>query len=263
MAEIPHTPFLRLRKIILLVILGLLVYAVSLLFWIPVGWIWHWTKPQVLVPQGLVIERVAGELWNGTVQVRTQGHSVQGSWHLNGLYDDGRWLPLNWQLQTMNSGLHGMASLTGSDNWQLSTQGHINIPEFNQEIRRSGGAVIEGDVRVESLRLAVSDNRVSALDGRATWPGGRVSWRIGDQLQEATLPAMEARLNDHSGKFGLEVSTATEQAPVVTATLESNGVARIEMYRRMLDLVNQPWAGNAAPGDVIFSIEQPLLGGGY
>jgi general secretion pathway protein N len=195
--------------------------------------------------------------------LRTQGHSVQGKWHLSGIYDDERWLPLNWQLQTAESGLTGDLWLTGYEQWRASARGHINVAEFSQQIRRSGGAIIEGDVRVQSLHGAVDDSRVSRLDGLATWPGGRVSWQLGNQSREAVLPPMEARLGNQSGQFKLEISTAAEQAPVVTAMLGEDGIARIEMYRRMLDLVNQSWAGDAGPGEVVFSVEQPVLPGGF
>ncbi|BES72016.1 hypothetical protein RE428_30340 [Marinobacter nanhaiticus D15-8W] len=262
MTETPESPFLRPGKVVLLTLLGLVVYVVALVFWIPAGWVWHMARDSVPLPPGIAVEQVSGQLWNGAVQAQVLGHSLQVGWHIEGLMDDGAYLPVGLRLQTPQSSLKGKVRLTGINAMELSADGHINISEFSREIQRSGGAMIEGDVNVDALSLAMADGSLARLNGRASWPGGRVTWPMGGSTQSAVLPPMRARVDENQGRIDLEISSANSAEPAISANIQPDGMMQIQLFKRMLDLVNQPWSGNAAPGDVVFSVRQRVMPAG-
>ncbi|WP_111497764.1 type II secretion system protein N [Marinobacter bohaiensis] len=264
MAAHPESRFLRPGKVIALLVLALLVYAVALVVWVPAGWAWHMGRSAIELPPGVQVERVSGQLWNGAIQGQVMGHSVQAGWQLEGLFADGGFLPLSWQLQTPASRLEGALLVTGRQSGEVSARGRINVAEFSREIRRSGGAMIDGDISVDRLNAALKDGRLTELAGLATWPGGEVSWPQGGGRQSATLPPMQARLvrDPGAGQVDLLISSTTSPDPVIAATLQPDGMMRIELFKRMLDMVNQPWSGSASPGDVVFSVRQRVLPAG-
>ncbi|WP_148862300.1 type II secretion system protein N [Marinobacter fonticola] len=262
MTDTPESPFLRPGKVVLLTLLGLVVYLVALVFWIPAGWVWHLSRDSVPLPPGVAVEQVSGQLWNGALQARVMGHSLQVGWHIDGLIDEDAYLPVGWRVQTSKSSLQGEVRLTGVNAMALSADGHINISEFSREIQRSGGAMIEGNVNVNSLSLAMTDGSLTQLNGRASWPGGQVTWPMGGSTQSAVLPAMQASVDERQGRIDLQISSADSPDPVISANLQPDGMAQIQVFRRMLDLVNQPWSGNAAPGDVVFSVRQRVMPAG-
>lgn len=262
MAENSESPFLRPGKVVLLTLLGLLVYGIALVFWIPAGWIWHMSRDAVSLPPGVVVEQVSGQLWNGSVQARVMGHSLQAGWQIEGVMSRGAMLPVSWQVNSSRSHLQGELRLSGLNALDLSADGRINIPEFSREIQRNGGAMLEGDITVDSLSLATRDGTLKALQGRASWPGGQVSWPVGGNRQSAVLPPMRARVAENQGRIDLDVSRADSPDPVITANLQPDGMMQIQLFRRLLDLVNQPWSGSAAPGDVVFSVKQRVLPAG-
>lgn len=262
MSESSESPFLRPGKVVLLTLLGLLVYAMALVFWIPAGWIWHMSRDAVSLPPGVVIEQVSGQLWNGSVQAQVMGHSLQAGWHVDGVMSHGAMLPVSWQLRSSQSHLGGQLRLSGVDALDLTADGRISIPEFSREIQRNGGAMLEGDVTIDALSLVVRDGGLKALTGRASWPGGQVSWPVGGSRQSAILPPMRAQVADDQGRIDLQISRADSPDPVISANLQPDGMMQIQLFRRLLDLVNQPWSGNAAPGDVVFSVKQRVLPAG-
>lgn len=262
MTETSEAPFLRPGKVVLLTLLGLVVYLVALIFWIPAGWVWHLSRDSVPLPQGIAVESVSGQLWNGAVQAHILGHSLQVGWHIDGVLDDGAVLPIGWRVQTPQSNLRGQVRLTGINAMELSANGYINIAEFGREIQRSGGAMIEGNVNVDTLSLAMMDGSLTQLNGRASWPGGRVSWPMGGSTQSAVLPPMRARVDEQQGRIDLQISSADSAEPAISANIQPDGMMQIQLFRRMLDLVDQPWSGNAAPGDVVFSVRQRVMPAG-
>ena len=262
MTETPESPFLRPGKVVLLTLLGLIVYFVALVFWLPAGWVWYMARDSVALPPGVVVEQVSGQLWEGAMQARVLGHSLQVGWHIDGLLDDGAYLPVGWQLRTPQSSLQGEVRLTGINAMELSANGYVDISEFSREIQRSGGAMIEGDVNVDSLSLAMADGSLAQLNGRASWPGGRVTWPMNGATQSAVLPPMRAHVDEKQGRIDLQISSAESTEPTISANIQPDGMMQIQMFKRMLDLVNQPWSGNAAPGDVVFSVRQRLMPAG-
>src|SRR5690554_7044989 len=67
MSESPQTSFLGPGKVILLLVLGLLVYGVTLVFWVPAGWLWHKASAHIQLPPQVQVQQISGQLWSGAV----------------------------------------------------------------------------------------------------------------------------------------------------------------------------------------------------
>lgn len=261
MADEPVKSFLRPGKLILLIFLGLLVYAGAVVATVPAGWVWYWAEKQFALPDAVRVEGVTGQLWDGGAQLRLMNRSVQVFWHLEELGTGPGWATLGWRLKSRSSELRGDFTVLGENSAQLEMTGNVHVPEFHGQIRRSGGAMINGDVTIQRLTLRMARNQVVAANGLATWPGGPVRWPVGQRMQSAEIPAMEMRLADQNGTPMLTLTESGKQVPVADASIQANGNARIRVYRRMVDLVDQPWSGNQGPGAVIFQVTQPLMMG--
>ena len=134
--------------------------------------------------------------------------------------------------------------------------------EFEDMIRRSGGAVIEGDVTIDHLELSWQDGRLTGADGLGRWAGGRVAWPMGNSVGQADFPPMRATLDSTSDGVALVVAEQSGGGPAAEAEIRWNGMMDLRVYKRMVDLAGQPWPDFASPDDVVFRVRQPLVPGG-
>jgi general secretion pathway protein N len=136
-------------------------------------------------------------------------------------------LPVDFSVSSSQSSVDGNVSLGWQGAGTLNASGHLAVAEFEELIRRSGGAVIEGDVTIDRLVLSWQDNRVTQADGVA-----------------------------------LVISEQGGDGPAADAEIRWNGMMELRVYKRMIDLADQPWPDSANPSDVVFRVKQPLIPGG-
>lgn len=253
-------PFLGPAKVIWLALAGLLVYFVALVFLLPAGWAWQWLSPQVKLPPQVTINQVSGQLWEGAAGFTFAGRPLRLSWNIEtpSLLD--LTLPLSFSLNSAQSEVDGRLSLSWPDDATLTARGHVRVREFEDLIRRSGGAMLTGDVVIERLDLEWIDGEFGDGQGLARWSGGEVTWPVGGGVQSADFPPMEATLNAAAGRMSMAILQQGESEPAANADIFPDGMLEIRVYKRMIDLAGQSWSGAASPGDVIFRVRQPLLG---
>ncbi|MFO7528365.1 MAG: type II secretion system protein N [Marinobacter sp.] len=254
--------FFRLGKLLLLLLLGALVYVVALVILVPAGWVWQQASAHINLPPQVQVRQVSGKVWDGAAGVVVAGYSLRVDWVLGWPFLEGMTVPVDIKLGTAQSSLQGNLTLGWPLSAALEGSGHIGVSEFRELIRKSRGAMIEGDVSIERLQLAWEDNRVTRADGLARWPGGRVTWPMGDQTGTADFPPMLASLDTVQGGVELKISEQGGDGPAAQADLLWNGMMEIQVYKRMVDLAGQPWSDSASPDDVVFRVRQPLISGG-
>ena len=259
MSEPAQKPFLRPLKVILLTFLALMIYLGALLWTMPLGWVWHVVAGHLTLPPGVSVHQVEGRLWRGAVRVTAMGRDLRASWALQPVAWRERELPLHVTLESRASRLQGEASLRQDGGLSVVVRGQIGVMEFEDMIRQSGGALIEGDVLIDRLQLAWRDGRVQSATGLARWPGGQVSWPAGDHYQQADLPALQASLTEQAGTFALTIAQQSQPEPLAEAGVQLDGMMDLRVYKRLLDLVGVPWSDAASPGDVVFRVRQPLI----
>ncbi len=261
MSNTESKPFLRPGKLVLLVLLALVVYAVALLVWVPAGWAWQQVSDRVSLPQQVEIRQVSGRVWDGAAGLRVAGYPVRVDWQLGWPSLTELSLPVDLAVATSQSEIEGDITVAWPQRAEINAKGQVVVSEFKDLIRRAGGAMIEGHVSIDRLNLVWEDNRVTLAEGLGRWAGGQVSWPMGNQTGQARFPPMLAELDTTQGGVALTVAEQGGDGPAADAQILWNGMMELRVYKRMVDLAGQPWSDSANPGDVVFRVRQPLLPG--
>ena len=264
MTDSATSSFLRPAKVFWLFLVGLLVYAVVLIVTVPAGWLWHQAAPQVKLPPQVRIQQVQGQLWGGATVLSFDKRRLRLDWDIHAPSMSDLALPVDFSISSASSSLNGQATFSWPESVSVTASGAVHVREFEDLIRQSGGALLAGDVTIENLQLSLQGENIENARGLATWPGGLVSWPMGNTMQTAEFPPMQAVLRDNGrqqGQLSLLISEAGQSDPVAEADVFPDGMLEIRIYKRLVDLAGQPWSGAAKPGDVIFRVRQPLLPG--
>ena len=261
MSDAEPKSFLRPGKVFLLLLLGALVYLLSLVFLVPAGWVWQQASAHVSLPPQVKVQQVAGKLWDGEAGVVVAGFPVRVDWRLYMPSVTSLEWPARISLESSQSSLNGDVTVGWPASAQLDASGRITVAEFEELIRQSGGAMIEGEVMIDRLNMAWADNRITRAEGLGRWDGGLVTWPMGGQRGQAEFPPMQATMDTSQGGVALTVSEQGGQGPAADATVFWNGMMELLVYKRMVDLAGQPWPDSASPGDVVFRVRQPLVPG--
>ncbi|MEC7816461.1 MAG: type II secretion system protein N [Pseudomonadota bacterium] len=263
MTESRPTSFFGPGKLVLLVLLGLLVYGVMLVVWLPAGWLWQKVAGQLVLPPQVEIRQVSGQLWDGAAGVVVANMPARIEWQLDWPDFSALSLPVSFAVSSSQSNVAGLANVGWSGDYDLNARGRITVAEFEPLIRQSGGAMIEGEVVIERLNLSGSSQRLEQADGLGRWGGGQVTWPMGNDVGQAEFPAMNATLDTLENGLSLTIQAAEGNGPAADASILWDGMMEIRVYKRMIDLAGQPWPDSAQPGDVVFRVRQPVLPGGF
>lgn len=261
MSDAEPKPFLRPGKLFLLVLLGLFVYLGALIAYIPAGWVWHKAAPYVSLPPQVQVQQVAGRVWDGAAGVVIAGFPIRVQWQLGWPSVTALEQPVRISVESLQSSVSGDIALGWPADVRVNARGQVAVAEFEDLIRRSGGAMIEGDVSIDRLELEWADDRIVRADGLGRWAGGQVSWPMGNQTGEADFPPMQVNLDTTDGGVALVVAEQAGNGLVADANILWNGMMELRVYKRMIDLAGQPWPDSASPDDVVFRVRQPLLPG--
>lgn len=262
MSEDSPKPFFRPGKFILLLLLGVLVFAVTLVIRMPVGWAWHQVSGQVDLPPQVQVRQVSGSVWSGAAKVQLAGFPARLQWQLDWPSLTDLTLPIAFSVSSSQSRLQGVATGGWPGHFEVMAGGLVTVAEFKDLIRQSGGAMIEGKVAIEHLNLRWAEDRLQHAEGVGRWDGGMVTWPMGNQTGQARFPPMQANLDTVEGGVALDILEQGGDGPAADASILWNGMMEIRVYKRMVDLAQQPWSGNSKPSDVVFRVKQPLLPGG-
>ncbi len=261
MSDAATKSFLRPGKLVLLSLLALVVYASTLLVWIPAGWVWQRASGYVSLPPQVEIQQVSGRVWDGAAGLRVAGIPLRVDWQLGWPSLTGLSLPIDVAVSTAQSTIEGDVTVAWPESAEINAKGRVVVSEFEDLIRRSGGAMIEGNVSIDRLNLVWEDGRVALADGLGRWAGGQVTWPMGNQTGQARFPPMQAELDTTQGGVSLTVEEQGGDGPAAEAQIYWDGMMEVRVYKRMVDLAGQPWPDTASPGDVVFRVRQPLLPG--
>ncbi|MEP0542532.1 MAG: hypothetical protein ABJC96_06975, partial [Marinobacter sp.] len=85
---------------------------------------------------------------------------------------------------------------------------------------------------------------------------------MGNNVGQADFPPMRATMDSTADGIALVVSEQGGGGPAADAEIRWNGMMELRVYKRMIDLADQPWPASASPSDVVFRVKQPLIPGG-
>ncbi len=246
----------------MLVLAGVMVYVGAVIALVPAGWLWQQARGQVALPSEFQIQQVTGRLWNGVAGLSVAGFPVRAEWALGAPSLSSLALPIDFSLTTAGSEVVGDALVSWQGDGQVRASGRVGVAEFEPLIRRSGGAVIEGDVIIDRLNLSWAGQALTKADGLGRWGGGAVTWPMGDGQGRADFPPMQASLDSSAEGIALVISEQGAEGPAARADIGLTGMMDLRVYKRMVDLAQQPWSDSAQPDDVVFRVRQPVIPGG-
>lgn len=261
MTPAPEKAFFRPGKMVLLLLLGVLVYGLVLVVHVPAGWLWQKASARIPLPADVAVKRVSGTVWSGAAAAVVAGYPLQLEWQLGTPSVSGLSLPADFSVVSSGSAVDGRATIDLQGDGTLQASGRLAVADFEELIRRSGGAVIEGDVIIERLALSWQDGAINSADGTGRWAGGQVTWPMGGQVGRAEFPPMGATLDNTADGVVLVIAQQGGDGPAAEAELHWDGMMDLRVYKRMVDLAGQPWPDSAAAGDVIFRVRQTLAPG--
>ncbi|MDX1589436.1 MAG: hypothetical protein R3296_10910 [Oleiphilaceae bacterium] len=249
-------------RIVLLLLLLLLVWATSMVVYLPVGWVWHQASPHVPLPPQVRVEDVAGRLWDGTARIHWQDLSVQLGWSLQLSALRHGQLPLEWRVVSGPSRLEG--SLTGTRDRQLRLQvrrGEIDLGQATR-IAAVQNVSVGGVVTLENLLVVWSEQGGwSEATGRGRWPGGLVTWPMGGQVQRAQLPPLKADITMEQGDIRMRLQDQAESRTAVTMVMPAaEPVVEVAIRRHWLDLLGLRFGSENGndPDEVLFNVRHNL-----
>lgn len=259
MSDSPKKAFLRPGKVFLLALAGVVVYVGALITLVPAGWLWQQAQARISLPPELQVRQVSGQLWDGVAGLAVADYLVSLEWNLGAPSLSALALPVDFSVSTAGSSLQGDVLVSWPGSGEVNAQGVIEVAEFEPLIRRSGGAVIEGDVTIERLKIAWADQALTEAGGLGRWAGGTVVWPMGNSRGRAEFPPMRATLDSSSTGISLVVAEQGGDGPAASADILWNGMMDLRVYKRMVDLAQQPWPDSASPDDVVFRVRQPVI----
>jgi len=259
MNESPGKAFLRPGKVVLLVLIGVFVYAGAVVALVPAGWLWQQAQGRISLPPEVQVQQLAGQLWGGVANLSVMDFPVRLEWDLGMPSLSALALPVDFSLATAGSTVQGDALVSWQGNGEVHADGTIGVAEFEPLIRRSGGAVIEAEVTIERLNVVWADQAITQASGSGRWGGGEVTWPMGNRRGRADFPPMRATLDSNPDGITLVVSEEGGDGPAAVADIRWTGMMDLRVFKRMVDLAQQPWPDSARPGDVVFRVRQPLI----
>lgn len=236
------------------IVLALLTYVSALLYYLPAGWLWQWLAPRLVLPADVRVDAVTGRLWQGQVMAHwaQQGFTVHWALKPGGLVRGE--LPLALSLRSAQARVDGVVAARWPDRWHMTIEPtRIDMQALSMFWQE--GVTLDGQIQVDGLTLAGQGARWSLVEGQGGWSGGRVTWPMGSEMGEASMPPLQARIQTQQDQVQLHVKDAQSAAPSFTGTLAQDGWLQFRVHRRLLDLTGQRWGqASSTPETVIFQM---------
>ena len=220
-----------------------------------------------LAPAGLfalLIERLTGAsltatvgtIWSGSGALRLKSVAL------------GR---LRWSFEPVT-----LAQLAPGYTWRLTgdglnLSGRMALPTDAIELSASGAVAaaavnaglaaydirLDGTLDIEGLDATVTAAGLKRLEGGGRWSGGAVSYALGGRSHTAPLPPM--RLEAQSAPVKARGFAEAGNTLLIEAEIMEGGYVKIGVTRRLLQLLNQPWAGSGAADEIVVSVEEAVF----
>jgi hypothetical protein len=239
--------------------IGAVVFLLLILVRVPAGII-HWLIPQgsqanVLGPQGTV--------WTGSGELIVQGISTGTlTWEVHPVtFLKGR---IGYDLTLTGAGTDLNARLAAG---LVSTEGTFNGTVDSAFVNRWLSPYhieLGGEFDLMAVNVNLQGRSLTALDGRLSWDGGPVRYRLSGNVHNSALPPMTADL----GPGPVAVAYAAgESTPLLHMALneEENqkggkeGFVKIGVTKYLTNVLGQPWPGGDPDHAVVLEVEEQVF----
>lgn len=220
-----------------------------------------------MAPAGLfalLIERLgsasltgtAGTLWSGSGALRLSGLPLgRLHWSFEPVTLAQLRPGYTWRLTGDGLNLHGRMAFQG-DAVKLSASGTVVAAAVNAGLA-AYDIRLDGTFDIEGLDATVAADGLERLDGGGRWTGGAVSYALGGQSHTALLPPMRAEAL--SAPVRAKAFAEDGRALLIQAEIKDGGYVKIGVTRRLLQMLNRPWAGDGDDEEIVVSVEEAVF----
>lgn len=240
----------------LVFLLSLLVFLVATM---PANILWQRVLAEQIPLQkvGVKVLGVDGSIWDGKAHVRYR--------HLEGIVDweisfaellTGR-IVLNLVADSALGELGITTAISPSSAEINLPKAEIALSQISPFLRRER-ITLDGVAHINGLNIELEGMRVVSASGKGSWSGGQVTYPVGRKVNKRDMPAFYAELGTNDdGVIGLGIRDPDASFDVIDATLDKEGVALLQVKRRLLDLAGER-ARHKNETDTVFKIKKPL-----
>lgn len=246
--------------------LVLITLLVSVVF--VAGAIWHMPaaflvdQARVQAPQvfrQFQLSGTRGTVWNGRTLLSVQGQVLDLDWHIRPLGAISGAVPVSLRVEGDALNLSGDAAFRFDQSVEAELSGAIALSVLDDVLKRQG-IEVPGAVRLSGLstRVLPQQQWLAETRGKLAWPGGTVSFPVGQELETRDVPALEGDLTQEDNELWLRIRQKGLPDLLMDIRVTPDQRAFVQVRRRLLDVVDMPWSERSAPDDVIFKVQQRL-----
>lgn len=248
------------KKILALGGVFLISFSFFLILFMPASFVWERAlKPGLdLRPYGVSIEAVEGTIWNGQALVEYKKLESIVTWSA-GLPS---LLSLSLPLDVDVNSHAGTASLNVAPGLFESA---LAIDSLDVNLAALNGVLsqyrvkVSGTLQARNWRVQAKGRKISSATGGFSWSGGEIAYPVQREVHERSVPVMKGLMTtDADGLIQLSVRDEGGAIDSLTASLTPEGLALLQVKRRLLDLVDEPWSPNSNEQDTVFKIKKSV-----
>ncbi|OZG74115.1 hypothetical protein BTA51_09640 [Hahella sp. CCB-MM4] len=244
-----------------MIVVAALSYLTALVLYMPVSFAWEYAQGVLPLQQLPVkVQQTNGTLWDGEALLNSSQLQGVVSWELSplSLITSDSLIHIDFRSDRIELSANG--ALKGSENAEVNGNLVLDLAALNPMLRQHR-LDLSGILTIQRLNALVdtSTGKPIQLTGQGKWAGGTVSYPMGRQVQSAVMPPLVGQITQKGQEIALEVAEEASGKAVMQAQLSPDGVAKIQIRRRLLDLAGAPWSGNSGPDDVVFRIQQKVI----
>lgn len=201
----------------------------------------------------------AGTIWNGEANVEAHGHDLgRASWNFDPATLMQGAMGLRWRISGPSLSLAGKAQAS-PDTTDISANGKINA-DFVNHLLSNYHIQLSGTFELNGVTLTFTDAPYPrAAAGTLNWTGGPTRYRLAGEIENVTLPPMQAILSlTKDGHPQAETFTPNVPAPLIRTRLAPDGWLHIAVTRRFTTLAGQPWPTSGPADEIVVEVAEKL-----
>ena len=204
---------------------------------------------------GASLTATAGTIWSGSGALRLRRFALgRLHWSFEPVTLARMALGYTWRLSGDSLNLHGRMAFR-PDAVELSARGAVANAAVNAGLA-AYDIRLDGGFDIDSLDATVTATGLERLEGGGRWSGGAVNYALGGQFHTALLPPMRAEAQ--SAPVKARVFADQGDTLLIQAEIMGGGYVKIGITRRLLQMLNRPWAGSGADDEIVISVEEAL-----
>lgn len=247
-----------LKKIILLTVWLLLSYVVSLVVTMPAAFIWQNLDGNArLRGTPVSVTAVSGTIWQGEALVRVQGLTNIVHWQTGWPDVLGATLPVRIDVEGDAGKANATADLGVATQTVRLQRANIHTEQLNT-VLRSQRIKLAGELNINKLTLTLKDQKLSSASGQASWQGGTISYPAGPEIHTRQMPAFFGRIHQEADGIKLGIRDDTANFDVIDGLLSADGIATLQVRKRLLDVSGEYWPRKGNEQEVVFKVKRRL-----